>query len=290
MSERKPIVLTEEELTYFVSLLTDRTGIVPRASHIEGIRNFLENYLHQNKLSVQQYKDTLLYDKALMENFINECTVNETYFFREEKQFMFLKDKIFPKWRSKVPGGEIKMWSAACSYGEEAYSFAILAKTLGLKPIITATDINSEVLEHCKAGLFLGTSLRAVDGVAFQNLVLPFRRSDGRVEFSDEIRSCVKTMQMNLAEIDSPFIDMYLPRNQNIIFIRNVFIYFTPEMRARILRTIAQKCLADDGLLFVSMSETAQIDSTILPPSLEKQMDGSVFYFHKKTTGGKVYG
>ena len=182
------------------------------------------------------------------------------------------------------------MWSAACSYGEEAYSFAILAKTLGLKPIITATDINSEVLEHCKAGLFLGTSLRAVDGVAFQNLVLPFRRSDGRVEFSDEIRSCVKTMQMNLAEIDSPFIDMYLPRNQNIIFIRNVFIYFTPEMRARILRTIAQKCLADDGLLFVSMSETAQIDSTILPPSLEKQMDGSVFYFHKKTTGGKVYG
>lgn len=290
MSERKTITLTEEELTYFVSLLTERTGIVPRASHIEGIRNFLENYLCQNKLSVQQYKDALLYDKALMEHFINECTVNETYFFREEKQFMFLKDKIFPKWRSKIPSGEIKMWSAACSYGEEAYSFAILAKTLGLKPIITATDINSEVLEHCKAGLFLGTSLRAVDGVAFQNLVLPFRRSDGRVEFSDEIKSCVNTMQMNLAEIDSPFTDMYLPRNQNIIFIRNVFIYFTPEMRARILRTIAQKCLADDGLLFVSMSETAQIDSTILPPSLEKQMDGSVFYFHKKATGGKVYG
>lgn len=290
MSERKTITLTEKELTYFVSLLTERTGIVPRASHIEGIRNFLENYLCQNKLSVQQYKDALLYDKALMEHFINECTVNETYFFREEKQFMFLKDKIFPKWRSKIPSGEIKMWSAACSYGEEAYSFAILAKTLGLKPIITATDINSEVLEHCKAGLFLGTSLRAVDGVAFQNLVLPFRRSDGRVEFSDEIKSCVNTMQMNLAEIDSPFTDMYLPRNQNIIFIRNVFIYFTPEMRARILRTIAQKCLADDGLLFVSMSETAQIDSTILPPSLEKQMDGSVFYFHKKATGGKVYG
>jgi chemotaxis protein methyltransferase CheR len=146
------------------------------------------------------------------------------------------------------------------------------------------------VLKHCKAGLFLGTSLRAVDGVTFQNLVLPYRRSDGRVEFPEEIKSCVNTMQMNLTEIDSPFTDMYLPRNQNIIFIRNVFIYFTPEMRARILRTITQKCLADDGLLFVSMSETAQIDSTILPPNLEKQMDGSVFYFHKKPTGGKVYG
>ena len=290
MREANQIVLTEEELSFFVNLLTERTGIVPRASHIEGIRNFLENYLYQNKLSVQTYKDSLLFDNALMENFINECTVNETYFFREEKQFLFLKEKIFPKWRSKFPGGEIKMWSAACSYGEEAYSFAVLAKALGLKPTVTASDINSEVLEHCKSGLFLGTSLRTVDGVSFQNLVLPFRRNDGRIEFSDEIKSCVNTIQMNLAEIDSPFTDMLLPRNQHIIFIRNVFIYFTPEMRARILRTIAQKCLAEDGLLFVSMSETAQIDSTILPSSLEKQMDGSVFYFHKKTTGGKVYG
>ena len=289
MIEQKTLALTEDELNYFVSILTDRTGIVPRSSHVEGIRNFLEDYLSQNKLSVQQYKNALLSDKALMENFINQSTVNETYFFREEKQFMFLRDKIFPTWREKFPGRELKMWSAACSYGEEAYSFAVLAKSLGIKPLVTASDINSEVLEHCKSGLFLGTSLRAVDGVSFQPLVIPYRRSDGRVDFPADIKNCVRTMQMNLAEIDSPFSDMLLPKNQNIIFIRNVFIYFAPETRARILRTIAQKCLADDGLLFVSMSETAQIDSAIMPPGLEKQMDGSIFYFHKKPEGGKVY-
>ena len=166
----------------------------------------------------------------------------------------------------------------------------MLAKSLGIKPLVTASDINSKVLEHCKSGLFLGTSLRAVDGVTFQPLVIPYRRSDGRVAFPADIKDCVKTIQMNLAEIDSPFTDMLLPKNQNIIFIRNVFIYFTPETRARILRTIAQKCLADDGLLFVSMSETAQIDSAIMPPVLERQMDGSIFYFHKKPEGGKVYG
>ena len=290
MSEQKTIALTDDELAFFVRVLTERTGIVPRASHVDGIRNFIEKYLSQNKLPVEQYKNSLLTEKAVMEFFINECTVNETYFFREEKQFMFLRDKIFPELRSKNAAGEIKMWSAACSYGEEAYSFAILAKTCGLKPVVTATDINSEVLEHCKNGLFLGTSLRAVDGVAFQNLVLPFRRDDGRVEFKDDIKNCINTRQMNLAEIDSPFSEKNLPKNQNIVFISNVFIYFTPEMRARILRTIAQKCLADGGLLFVSMSETAQIDSSILPAELEKKMDGNIFYFQKKSTGGKVNG
>ena len=224
-----------------------------------------------------------------MSEFINECTVNETYFFREEKQFALLKTKIFPQWRYNSKDKEIRMWSAACSYGEEAYSLAVMALLSGLKPEVTASDINSEVLEHCKSGVFLSTSLCSVDGLSYQKLVVPYQREDRKIAFPEDIKKNIKTMQLNLAELDSPANELLLPKNQNIIFIRNVFIYFTIDLRKKILKTIADKCLAEDGYLFVSMNEIAQLDSSIVPKSLEKISDGSVYYFHKisKANGGR---
>lgn len=275
-------VVTDDVLNSFISILTLYTGIVPRASHRDGIRNFIFKKITDNNLTIEEYRRQLGADKNVLSEFINESTVNETYFFREDKQFSLLKDKLFPQWRQKNPTQEIKMWSAACSYGEEAYSLAVMALTCSLHPKVTASDINSEVLEHCKSGVFLGTSLRTVDGVPFQKLVLPYRREDGRVAFPESIKKHITTMQLNLSEIDSEANDKLLPKNQNIVFIRNVFIYFTMDLRKRILQTISEKCLADDGYLFVSMNEIAQLDSSIVPKCLEKISDGNVFYFHKK--------
>ena len=112
---------------------------------------------------------------------------------------------------------------------------------------------------------------------------MPYQRPDRYIDFPNEIKNMIKTIKLNLSKIDSPFTDVLLPKGQNIVFIRNVFIYFNQELRARILRTIADKCLADDGIIFVSMSEIAQLDETVLPPSLEKVADGNIFYFHKKS-------
>ena len=279
--ESEKIVLTEDILDSFISILTTLTGILPRASHRDGIKFFIEKKVAQNNYTIDEYRRLLFTDKALISEFVNECTVNETYFFREEKQFALLKNKLFPEWRRKAPEQEIKMWSAACSYGEEAYSLAVMAITCGLNPKVTASDINSEVLEHCKNGVFLSTSLRSVDGVSFQNLVVPYQREDRKIAFPEDVKKHITTMQMNLSELDSPKNVLLLPKNQNIIFIRNVFIYFSIELRKHILQTIADKCLADDGYLFVSMNEIAQLDSSVVPKSLEKIAEGNVFYFHK---------
>lgn len=273
--------LTEDVFNSFISILTEYTGIVPRATHRDGIKRYIETILQEKHYSIDDYKALLLSNKNSISEFVNQSTVNETYFFREEKQFTLLKDKLYPQWRLKNPNKEIKIWSAACSYGEEAYSLAVLALTCGLKPLVMASDINSEVLEHCKSGVFLGTSLRSVDGVIYQKLVLPYRRADGKIAFPESIKQNINTFQLNLSEIDSGLYDSVLPKEQNIIFLRNVFIYFSPELRKRILTTIAEKCLADDGYLFVSISEIAQLDSAIVPSSLEKVVDGNVFYFHK---------
>lgn len=291
MIEGHKIILTEDILNLFISVLTTLTGIVPRASHRDGIKYFIEKKLSENKYSIDEYRKLLFTDKELMSEFVNECTVNETYFFREEKQFSLLKNTIFPNWKNKALGKEINIWSAACSYGEEAYSLAVMALTCGLNPKVTASDINSEVIEHCRSGVFLSTSLRSVDGVSYQQLVVPYQREDRKIAFPEDIKRHITTLQINLTELDSPKNTLILPRNQNIIFIRNVFIYFSLELRKQILQTIADKCLAEDGYLFVSMSEIAQLDFSIVPKCLEKISDGSVFYFHKKVnvtdSGGK---
>ena len=292
MMFKTDIAITEDVLDSFITILTTLTGIIPRASHRDGIKFFIEKKLSENHFSIEEYRRMLFTDKELISEFVNECTVNETYFFREDKQFTLLKEKIFPQFRLTFPGKEIKIWSAACSYGEEAYSLAVMAITCGLSPTVTATDINTEVLEHCKSGVFLGTSLRSVDGVKYQNLVLPYRREDGRVAFPDSIKNHVTTLQLNLTELDLIQNALIIPKNQNIIFIRNVFIYFSIPLRTQILKTIAENCLVEDGYLFVSMNEIAQLDSTIIPACLEKVADGNVFYFHKKRAakGGNANG
>ena len=286
------IELTDDILDSFVSILTTITGIIPRASHRDGIKYFIEKKVYENHYSIEDYRKLLFTDKNLIAEFVNECTVNETYFFREEKQFTLLKNSIFPNWKIKNPGKKINIWSAACSYGEEAYSLAVMALTCGLTPNVTASDINSEVIEHCKSGVFLSTSLRSVDGLSYQKLILPYQREDRKIAFPKEIKDNISTIQINLAELDEPKNILILPKNQNIIFIRNVFIYFSIELRKKILQIIADQCLAEDGYLFVSMNEIAQLDSSIVPKSLEKISDGNVFYFHKKVadTGGNRNG
>ena len=290
MENKNQLLLTEDILDSFISILTTYTGIVPRSSHRDGIKSFIENTITKNKYSIDEYRKLLLKDKSIISEFVNQSTVNETYFFREEKQFALLKEKLFPLWHLNHPFEEMKIWSAACSYGEEAYSLAVIALSCGINPRVTATDINSQVLEHCKSGVFLSTSLRSVDGVMFQDMVKLYQRGDRKIAFPEEIKKHIFTKQLNLAELSSPLNSSQLPLNQNIIFIRNVFIYFSMELREIFLRTIADKCLAKDGYLFVSMNEIAQLDQSIVPECLERVSDGNIFYFHKKAAGGKANG
>lgn len=274
--------LSEDELERLIALITERTGIIPRSSHRDGIRNFVEKKLNVLGVSASFYFNSLFSDTAALEELVNESTVNETYFFREEKQFAFIRDKLFPLWLSKFGVAPIKIWSAACSYGEEAYSLALLARSCLVKAEIIASDINTKALDCCRAGVFKPSSVRGADGESFEALLAPFRDFDGRIVFDKETRAMVTTRHLNLAELDSPFVAADLPRDQNIVFLRNVFIYFSPDFRSRVLRTVAEKCLRAGGYLFVSMSEIAQLDGSLIPACLEKIVDGNIFYFRKK--------
>lgn len=278
------MILNENDLYKTIELVTRKTGIIPRESHKAGIKSYVEKRLDTlNETAFSNYYMILQNRQEEFLQLINESTVNETYFFREEKQFSFLKDKFFPNFLAKTGGAEMNIWCAACSTGEEAYSLAMLSKYCHVRANITASDINTNVMEICNKGFYKASSCRTVDGGSFNFILDAYKQKDGSFQMSDDVRAMVKTRQINLSKLNHPDTMFSLPRNQHLIFIRNVFIYFCMDLRAEILKTIADVSLADDGLLFVSMNEVASLDDKIVPPNMERISDGPVFCFHKKS-------
>ena len=272
--------MDDKEFTEIIALITKHTGIIPRESHKSGIKNFIAKRLGElNLATIADYRRYLTQNPNEFCAFINGATVNETYFFREEAQFTFLKEKIFPSLRTKYGTAQnpLRIWSAAASSGEEIYSLYLLASSLGIKTQCVASDINTAVLEKCGTGVYTPNSLRKTDGSRFHNLLASYKSEDNSVHIPSDITSIIERRQINLAKREAIF-----PKNMQIIFVRNVFIYFTVEMRKTILEKIVNESLSSGGYLFVSINEIATIDHSMLPPCLEKCSDDKVFYFHKK--------
>ncbi len=275
--------MDEKTFSDIINLITQTTGIIPRDSHKTGIMNYINHRTVELKRKYHSafigYYDYLLANSEEIYNLINNATVNETYFFREEAQFKFIKDKILPEIQKKktiTSLAPLKVWSAAASSGEEIYSIFLLLKSLGVECQCTASDINTKVLDVCAEGIYKQNSLRAVDGSEFHYLLDPYKKVDGKIELHDEICRKIQRKQINLASLEN------FPVEQDIIFIRNVFIYFSQETKKKILHKIVNESLADGGYLFVSMNEIPSLDATIIPKNLEKIGEGKVYYFHKK--------
>ncbi len=283
--------ITTTDFDNIIKLVTQYTGIVPRDSHKEGIKRYVENRiatLDKGKGSFNYYSYLLANQQEIVD-LVNSSTVNETYFFREQAQFALLKNKLLPELsRTNIP---VKIWSAACSSGEEAYSLLLLAKALKIKVELSASDINTECLETCKKGEYKARSLRTVDGAAFSSLLEPYKKQDGSFTFPSELSREIKLQKLNLADMayslsdTSSSFQVALPRGQHIVFIRNVFIYFSREVRSRILKFIATNCMAPNSYLFVSMNEIPAWDALIIPSELKKVSHGNVFYFQKQGGG-----
>lgn len=271
----------DKEITERIfELIKITTGIIPRDTHKTGICNFLEKRISETALSDSEYYKHLVSDPNEMDLLINSATVNETYFFREEKQFQLLKEKIFPELKTVVNNLPLRIWSAASSSGEEIYSLKLLASEFGFKTECTASDINTQMLERGSCGVYKSRAVRGGDGAAFQYLLDSSKKEDGSFEIPQEIREQITFKKINLSKVKD------FPVNQHLIFIRNVFIYFDMKTRQKILEKIESESLAPGGYLFVSMNEIPSIDNSIIPKNLEKISDGKVFYFRKKEIAG----
>ncbi|MBP3886258.1 MAG: protein-glutamate O-methyltransferase CheR [Cellulosilyticum sp.] len=191
-----------------------------------------------------EYLAKLRADKKSLEDFVAYLTINVTEFFRNPSQWEVLEKQIFPLLLEKKR--TIKIWSAACSTGDEPYSIAMtLSKLLPLSQIqILATDIDKEVLAKAQEGFYMSRNLTNLPKSFQDKYMVPV---EGGYKITDELKRCITFKQHNLLK------DPY-PTGMDLIVCRNVLIYFTEEAKKDIY-TRFNKALVDQGILFVGSTE-----------------------------------
>lgn len=196
--------------------------------------------------SYNEYVYILKTDKAFFDEFINYITINVSEFYRNPEQWIILEQEILPFLFDNF-GKQLKIWSAACSTGDEPYSLVmLLSKYLPLNKIkILATDIDRLVMEKAKIGMYHHKSLK---GLPPEHINKYFKQvNDKAYQISDEIKACVEFKHHDLLR------DPY-PTDCDLVVCRNVLIYFTDEAKTSIYNNF-HKSLKMDGILFVGSTE-----------------------------------
>ncbi|WP_318440837.1 CheR family methyltransferase [Photobacterium leiognathi] len=250
------VTVNDQEYREFCRFLETQCGIVLGDSKQYLVRSRLSPLV--NRFSLSSLSELLQNviagrNRELRIAAVDAMTTNETLWFRDGYPFTVLAEKILPELAAnKRP---IKIWSAASSSGQEPYSMAMTiletqAKRPGFLPSIqiTATDISQTMLETCRAGVY--------DNLALSRGLSPERRrmffednGDGKMKVNAKVKQMVNFRPQNLK-------DSYaLLGKFDVIFCRNVLIYFSPEMKAKVLNQLAAS-LNPGGYLFLGASES----------------------------------
>ena len=192
-------------------------------------------------------------EEALAHEITDAMTTNETFFFRDGKPFEFFAKETLPQFvRDRAKTRSLRIWCAAASTGQEPYTLAMILKEAGKllegwRVELIATDISTESLARAKAGLY--TQFEVQRGLPITLLVKYFKKQDEMWEISPEIRKMVDYRPLNLL---GSFTTL---GKFDIVFCRNVLIYFDAATKADILNRMSRQ-MPDDGQLILGGAET----------------------------------
>ncbi len=192
------------------------------------------------------FLDLIKKDREALDAFVSYLTINVSEFFRNKEQWQLMDKEMVPELMTKF-GKNLKIWSAACSTGDEPYTIVMmLSKHVPLNQIsVLATDLDAVVLAKAKAGIY---DKKEVAGVPDEFKKKYFTETtDGKMKVADEIKSRVTFKQADLLR------DPY-PKDYHLIVCRNVLIYFTEEAKDDIFRKY-YSTLAPGGILFIGSTE-----------------------------------
>ncbi|MEN5081391.1 protein-glutamate O-methyltransferase CheR [Bosea sp. TWI1241] len=194
---------------------------------------------------------------------VDAMTTNETLFFRDRTPFDLFRNVILPeKLAANAASRSLRIWCAAVSSGQEAYSLAMIlhehAQSLaGWRVDLLGTDISAEVLEKARQGLY--TQFEVQRGLPIQMLLRHFRQEGDKWRVDEHIRGMVELRRHNLLDPNAHFGQF------DVIFCRNVLIYFDVPTKARVMDALAQR-LAPNGVFVLGAAETVIGISTSLVP------------------------
>jgi len=204
-------------------------------------------------------------DGRLATDVVEAMTTNETFFFRDKIPFDHLRDSIMPGLiQARVARKSLRIWSAASSTGQEPYSIAMCLKEMGAalagwRIEIVATDLSQEVLEKSKAGVY--SQFEVQRGLPIQLLVKYFKQSGEVWQLNADIRAMVQFRQLNLLQ-DFSHLGTF-----DVIFCRNVLIYFDQDTKAVIFERMAKGLEADGTLLLGAAESVVGITDAFRPIS-----------------------
>lgn len=199
-------------------------------------------------------------DRRSRDHIVEALTTNETSWFRDSGPFQALETTILPDiLRNRVGPGNVRIWSAACSTGQEPYSIAMVVRDSGLAVShrgceILATDLSPAVLAHAESGTY--TQVEINRGLPAAKLVKHFSRSAMHWQVNENLRQMISFRQLNLAQA-TPAIGQF-----DVVFLRNVLIYFSVPTRREILKRIRAVCRPDAYLLLGGAETTIGVDDT----------------------------
>jgi len=248
--------LNRDDFQYIADFLKKRSGLSLTSDKLYLLENRLEPIAQANGL--RDISDLVAKlragatSSALLVEITEAMTTNESMFFRDQKPFDQMKNVVLPHFRmqNKI---SLRLWSAACSNGQEPYSTAIMMKeesgrNPGMQMEIYATDIAEKVLERARNGVY--TQFEVQRGLPIQYLMKYFTQRPGNTwEINESVRSCVKFNKANLLE---PY---HAHGKFDIIMCRNVLIYFDEPTKSDVINRMA-RIMNPRGFLFLGASET----------------------------------
>ncbi len=252
------ISISDEVFKQFRDFIYEKSGIfIP-----DNKKYFLENRLGRRiqELNLKGFEDYLYNlrynsEHRELQRLFELITTNETFFFREPQQFEVFRGELLNQItaeNAKAGRRDIKIWSAASSTGEEAYTLSIVllekVELGGFKKDIFASDISEAVLASARTGVYGSYSIRNVPS-AYLNKY--FKNTDQQYSLSSAVKSMVKFSRVNLVEEK----DVRMIRGVDVVFCRNVLIYFDDKAKQKVVSHLYD-ALRPGGYLFIGTSES----------------------------------
>jgi chemotaxis protein methyltransferase CheR len=273
--------LTLEEFARFRDFIHQQAGIFLEESKLDSLRiSLVTRATRLDFSSFDQYYALLVRDQQEFNELMNLVTINETSFFRFPQQFEALKNRVLPEIMAAKPEANrnFRVWSAGCSTGEEPYSIAMTLLDagidgLGWKAQVLGTDVSTKALAVGQKGVY---TKRAMTNVPKEIIARHFEAVDGDYRVGERARRLVDFGYHNLIKEPYP---LSLMGNWDVIFCRNVTIYFRLESTRRVVANHFNS-LNEGGYLFIGHSETL----TSISDQFEPVEIGGVFLYRKVRT------
>lgn len=248
--------MNSSDFEFLSSLLYKQSGLVLTPDKGYLLETRLQPVARSHGLtSIEQIVSTLKArrDEKLVAAITDAMTTNESLFFRDRTPFDQFKAVVLPSLlQSRAAKKSIRIWSAACSSGQEPYSLSMVldelaSKLTGWRGEIVATDLSTEMVARARAGIY--SQFEVQRGLPVQLLVKYFEQDGDRWQLSEKIRRMVTFREFNLLQDPRPL------GNFDIVFCRNVLIYFDQDTKRKVLEGVSRQ-IAPDGYLYLGGAET----------------------------------